>query len=162
MAMPLTRKHLKDGQKPAAIPLYGIGALLDRAARAFTNVMTARLRPHRITIGQWKHLRTLWEEDGLTQVELCRRLGIQKASSTSVLGSLMRRKLVHRLRDSQDKRKFKIYLTAEGRSLRQTLTDIVAGLNRESRKGLAERDVLAFFRVGRAIAENLKPGGRDR
>jgi hypothetical protein len=31
----------------------------------------------------------------------------------------------------------------------------VAGVNRDARHGLTERDVMAFFAVGRAIVKNL-------
>jgi DNA-binding MarR family transcriptional regulator len=149
-------RHSPSGK----VPLYGIGALLSGSARAFSRVLQARLAPQRVTIGQWSHLRTLWEEDGLTQVELCRRIGIQKASSTSVLNGLVRRALVRRVRDAHDRRKFRIYLTPAGYALRRKLTAIVVAVNREARAGLSEAEMIAFFRIGRAIGRNLAGSGR--
>ena len=51
-----------------------------------------------VTFSQFQHLRHLWDDNGLTQAELSRRIGIETPSSTSVLDSLDKAGLVRRER----------------------------------------------------------------
>jgi hypothetical protein len=67
---------------PARPPKTGIGMLLRDADSAFNRYLTAQLAVHGVTFGQFQHLRNLWVEDGLTQAELSRRIGIEMASSS--------------------------------------------------------------------------------
>jgi DNA-binding MarR family transcriptional regulator len=139
------------------IPRHGFGAALNLAARVFMQAMQQRFAPHGIAVLEWTHLRFLSHEDGITQAELCRRIGIQKPSSTVMLNRLVRRKFVRRERDPTDSRQFNLYLTREGRAMRDILEPIAAGLNKEARLGMPERDVAAFFRVAHAIIANCAP-----
>src|SRR6266581_7069717 len=86
-------------------PKTGIGMLLRDANAAFNRYLRARLAVHGVTFGQFQHLRNLWVENGLTQAELSRRIGIEMASSTAILDSLEAERLVSRLRNATDRRK---------------------------------------------------------
>ena len=68
--------------------------LLDRAARGAPR-----------HLGQFQHLRNLWVENGLTQAELSRRIGIEMASSTAILDSLEAAKFITRVRNTTDRRR---------------------------------------------------------
>ena len=95
---------------PARPPKTGIGMLLRDADAAFNRYLTAQLAVHGVTFGQFQHLRNLWVENGLTQAELSRRIGIEMASSTAILdfargGETHHPDAQHR-RPSQDQRFF--------------------------------------------------------
>ena len=82
--------------------------LLRDADTAFNRYLTAQLAVHGVTFGQFQHLRNLWVENGLTQAELSRRIGIEMASSTAILDSLEADEAHHpraqRRRPPQDQR----------------------------------------------------------
>ena len=69
--------------------------LLRDADTAFNRYLTAQLAVHGVTFGQFQHLRNLWVENGLTQAELSRRIGIEMASSTAILDCARSRKAHH-------------------------------------------------------------------
>src|SRR4051794_4848924 len=91
------------------VPAIGLGMLLRTADMTFNRALREELASHDVTFSQFQHLRQLWEADGLTQVELSRRIGIQMASSTSVLDSLECRRLIRRVRQSKDRRKINVF-----------------------------------------------------
>lgn len=74
-----------------------------------------------VPAGAWIFLRAIWEEDGLTQREIARRVGIQEAATGAALDKLERSGLIARTRNAQDRRKINVRLTPQGLDLRQEL-----------------------------------------
>src|SRR3712207_8826465 len=68
-------------------------------------------------VGQEMVLIELWETDGLRGGELAERLGVEPPTVTKMLRRLERCGLLERRQDPNDARSFRVYLTAEGRSL---------------------------------------------
>src|SRR3546814_9049923 len=120
----------------ATPPDVGLGILLREANIAFNRVLRARRAEHGVTFGQFQHLRHLWDEDGLSQAELSRRIGIERASSTAVLDSLEAAGLIRRERDAADRRRLIVFPTPQGRSLRGDLWACARAANADARPGL--------------------------
>jgi len=133
-------------------PKTGIGMLLRDADAAFNRYLTAQLAAHGVTFSQFQHLRNLWVEDGLTQAELSRRIGIEMASSTAVLDSLESEKLVSRVRNAADRRKINVFLTPTGAALEAPLRNTELPSNRRLPTGCFFRERCPF-----AIARCEKP-----
>lgn len=152
----------KRVRKPPALPERGMGRLLRQCYRAFAYGLQKQLAPHKVTTSQWLHLRALWEEDGLSQGEISRRIGIEKASSTAVLDSLEQRKFIRRLRNKSDRRKTNVFLTPTGRALKATLLPCAVAMTAQARQGLTPEEVLTFLRVLETMIENLLPPERQR
>src|SRR5690606_16542704 len=66
------------------VPNIGLGQLLREADMVFNRALRDELAKHNVTFSQYQHLRQLWQDDGLAQNELSRRIGIETASSTTV------------------------------------------------------------------------------
>jgi DNA-binding MarR family transcriptional regulator len=154
---------------PARLPKTGIGMLLRDADSAFNRYLTAQLAVHGVTFGQFQHLRNLWVEDGLTQAELSRRIGIEMASSTAILDSLEAAKLITRVRNAADRRKINVLLTPGGAALEKALMACAADANKRASKGLSQAEVAHLFALAGQIIENFKtlraaaaPRGRVR
>jgi MarR family transcriptional regulator, organic hydroperoxide resistance regulator len=145
-----------------AIPRIGLGMLLRTADMTFNRAMRDELAAHGITFSQFQHLFRLWESDGLTQVELSRRIGIQMASSTSVLDSLERNGLIRRVRQSKDRRKINVFLTPAGAALEKPLTACAAGVNARARRGLSAAEVAMLFGIVEKITKNLNGRNEER
>lgn len=95
-----------------------------------------------ITAEQWSILYYLWLEEGLTQQELANFTFRDKPSITRLINNLERMGLVIRVNDKQDRRSNLIYLTKEGRKLKDvgmqqavlTINESVAGIDSENLK----------------------------
>jgi DNA-binding MarR family transcriptional regulator len=130
--------------------------LLRDADTAFNRYLTARLAAHGVTFGQFQHLRNLWVEDGLAQGELSRRIGIEVASSTAILDSLESAKLITRVRNTTDRRKVNVLLTAAGAALEAPLMACAADANKQASKGLTKAEVQQLFAIAGQIIENFR------
>src|ERR1700721_902510 len=69
---------------------------------------------------------SLWRKDGLNQQEIADRTLRDKSSMTYLLDNLIKRKLVKRLADENDRRNKLILLTKEGLALKDILYPWVA------------------------------------
>jgi DNA-binding MarR family transcriptional regulator len=98
----------------------------------------------------------LWVQDGLTQAELSRRIGIEMASSTAILDALEGEKLVTRVRNAADRRKINVFLTPAGAALERPLMACAAAANRRASKGLGKAEVAQLFAIAGQIIENFK------
>jgi DNA-binding MarR family transcriptional regulator len=137
------------------LPEVGIGMLLRRADMAFNRLLRDKLAVHDITFSQFQHLLKLWAEDGLNQAELSRRIGIEKASSTTVLDALDQRGLIRRVRDAGDRRKINVFLTASGAALRPKLRAAAKLANTIARHGLSPAEVLTLFELVERVTNNI-------
>ncbi len=141
---------------PARPPKTGIGMLLREADAAFNRYLTAQLAGHGVTFGQFQHLRNLWVEDALTQTELSRRIGIEMASSTTILDSLEADGLITRVRNAADRRKLNVFLTPAGAALETPLMACAADANKRASKGLSKREMAQLFAIAGQVIENFK------
>ena len=142
-----------------ADPTNSIGYLTRIAFRAFSRALEARTTPHGVSAGQWRFLRVLWREDGLTQRELSRRVGMREPTTVIALKSLERSGFVVRRKYVEDRRKVHVFLTPQARALQPVLLPAVAEVNAIALAGLskAEADSLrkALIQVGRNLASDL-------
>lgn len=139
-----------------ADPTNSIGYLTRIAFRAFSRALEVRTTPHGVSSGQWRFLRVLWQEDGITQRELSRRVGMREPTTVIALKSLERSGFVIRTKSLEDRRKVHVFLTPEAKALQATLLPAVAEVNAVALAGLtpAEIEILrrALTRVGRNLA----------
>ena len=109
-----------------------------------------------ITIEQWSVLYHLWKEDGMSQQELCQATFRDKPSITRLVDNLEKQKIVKRIADKTDRRKNKIYLTAEGKSLQdKTMEQANITLN-EALEGVGDEYVDVAKQVLQIVYNNLK------
>ena len=106
-----------------------IGFLMHGTAREMRALLRNRLRAEGIDLSVWFYLRVLWEEDGITQKELTKRVGDVQPSSVAALRSLEAMEFVTLERDAGDKRKIRITLTRQGRAIKRRLLRIAAEVN---------------------------------
>lgn len=118
-------------------PGQSVGYLMRETHRAFLRALGGRISRHGVSIGMWFFLRALWEEDGLTQRELSRRVSMMEPTTATALESMERRGLISRTRNSRDRRKINIRLTDRGRRLREVLLPYAMEVNRVALAGVA-------------------------
>ena len=113
-----------------------LGYLVRETHRAFTRSLQARIAPHGITIGMWFFLRALWEEDGISQRTLSQRVRMMEPTTVTALRNMERRGLVRRVRNQSDRRVINVFLTPQGRALREVLLPHAATVNAVAASGL--------------------------
>jgi DNA-binding MarR family transcriptional regulator len=126
MAGQKARKRTRKSDQPVGEkqmhPDYdSFGFLVRHAYRTFVKALAFELEPFGLSTGQWSALRILWDEEGMSQVELADLMRVEKASLTSILASMEHRGLITRLRSRDDGRKIYIYLTPKGKQLKRTV-----------------------------------------
>jgi DNA-binding MarR family transcriptional regulator len=93
--------------------------LMVQVIRTHRRQIANMLSEHGLYVGQEMVLNFLWEQDGLTMSELVDRLDIKPPSATKMIGRMAQASLVETRPSSTDARVKQVFLTAEGRRLRQ-------------------------------------------
>jgi DNA-binding MarR family transcriptional regulator len=138
-----------------ADPINSIGYLTRIAFRAFSRALEVRTSPHGVSSGQWRFLRVLWREDGLTQRELSRRVGMREPTTVIALKSLERSGFVTRQKSVEDRRKAHVFLTPQARALEAVLLPAVAEVNAIALAGLSEVEIAVLRKALSQVGRNL-------
>lgn len=124
--------------------------LLARASHQVSREFHAQLKPHGMTIAEWRVLATLVDGDGLSLGELADAVLFKQSSLTKAIDRMERDGLVKRLPGAGDRRRIRIVITSRGAAaVRRLLT----------RAKLHEARILATYRPEEV--ENLKRILRD-
>lgn len=132
-----------------------LGFVVNRTAQRLAAALGRALAPHDVTPQQWAVLNRLWEADGLSQQDLAERTFKDPANTTRILDKLERKGLVARRPDPDDRRVQLIFLTDEGRRLREVLVPLAQDLLARSTAGVTAAEQATAMRVLRRIDENL-------
>ncbi len=132
-----------------------VGYVIRSTHLTFAKYLRNRLQPFKVTPGQWYFLRALWEEEGLSQRELSRRVRTTEPTTVSALRLLERNGLIDRVRNTQDRRTINIFLTPKGRDLKDILLPGVLELNRLATEGLSSEEVHDAFRLLNKMQQNV-------
>jgi DNA-binding MarR family transcriptional regulator len=134
-----------------------IGFLVRDLNRAIQRHLQARLQAHGVAPGAWYFLRVLWEEDGITQSDLARRVGMMEPTAVIALRGIEAQGWIHRERSGTDRRKVHIFLTPEGRALRQTLLPEAHAVNGMAAEQLSSDEVQMFRALLRRARRGFPP-----
>ncbi|RZS84256.1 MarR family winged helix-turn-helix transcriptional regulator [Pigmentiphaga kullae] len=120
---------------------HGIGFLVRHVHKAFARVLAERLGPYGVTSAQWTVLRSLWQEDCCSQVDLAANIRVEKASLTQILSSLERQGLIVRERSDTDRRRWLVSLTDQGRALEPLLLPFAGEIDRLASTGFSKKEL---------------------
>ncbi|BCW87273.1 Transcriptional regulator SlyA [Alphaproteobacteria bacterium SO-S41] len=138
-----------------------LGFLTRIAFRSFSRALELRTQPHGVSSGQWRFLRVLWQEDGLTQRELSRRVGMREPTTVIALKSLEKSGFVRREQSTEDRRRVHVYLTPVAKRLEKKLLPAVAEVNEIATAGLTPKEVDQLRRLLIKIGMNLAAESQD-
>ena len=126
-----------------------LGYLVNLAGRLIGRALDRRLAEHGVSLGQFPLLLALWEEEGLTQSEIARRLDIEQPTVANTLKRMERDGLIAAAPDPLHARRVLIRLTARGRALEAALKAEALQINGKAAAQLSPQD-LADFRAALA------------
>ncbi len=145
-------------RKPAEYyknPENSIGYLTRIVFRNFSRLLERHTLQHEISAGQWRFLRQLWIEDGITQRELSERVGMREPTTVVALKGLEAAKLVRREKSKTDRRKIHIYLTPFAKSLEAELAPLNAAVHAVATAGMSDEEVETLRALLRRVIANL-------
>lgn len=94
------------------------------ASRIITSLYTPYLKPLGLTYTQYILFLVLWERDGLTVGEICKRLMLDSGTLSPILKKLRQQEYIEKKQSTSDERSFIITLTEKGRELQIKAKDI--------------------------------------
>lgn len=149
-----------DEKKSSILPLgRSFGNNLRHVNRLIQRDLGIRIASLNISIGQWYALRTLWNSDGLTQIDLAKESGVAGPAMVIAVRSLLAMGLVSRQRHASDQRKYIITLTEKGRSLETAALQAAIDANGAALEGISNEDIEICMRVLGKAHENLLASG---
>ena len=109
-----------------------------------------------ITFEMLEVMACLWKKDGINQQELADLTLRDKSSMTYLLDNLVKRKMVKRVEDENDRRNKLIYLTKEGKDLREQLQPWVAEVYEMASVDADINDLKSSLLLIKKMINNLK------
>lgn len=143
------------------LPENSIGYLSRVMFRSFSRALERRTLEHGVSAGQWRFLRQLWREDGITQRELSARVGMREPTTVVALKSLEAAGLVRREKSEVDRRKIYIHLTDHAKALEDVLVPMNAEVHDLATAGLSDAEVEVLQSLLRRVIANLAPEAKD-
>ena len=142
-------------------PIDSVGYLLRIAFRSFSRALERRTLTFGVTSGQWRFMRVLWVEDGLTQIELSRRVGMREPTTVAALNGSELAGYVVRRRSATDRRKVHVHLTARAKKLKAKLLPFVTEVNALGLKGFTPQQIVQLRKSLQRIIDNLSVDDGD-
>lgn len=140
------------------------GYLINRASRTIRKCLNQELSSRGFTIGgeQFAVLVHLWDRDGQTQQELADELSKDKTTMTRLINGIETIALIMRVRDKNDERRRRIFLTRKGRILMEELTAVAQEILISAQAGINEKDMAICKDVLSRVHETLSGRLRRR
>ena len=130
------------------VPLArSVGYHVRQLAETWQDAMDQHAAANGVTISQWRYLRELWEEDGLSTGELTRRVGRQGPTTVVAVQLLEKAGLVTISKSDEDRRKSFIHLTRRGQRLAANMSPLIRDVNDQAMADLTESETLTFKRL---------------
>lgn len=121
-----------------------LGYLVNQLARLFAQRLERRFAAHSVPLGQFPLLLVLWEEEGVTQSEIARRLDFEQPTVANTLKRMKRDGLVEMAPDASNRRQVLITLTEKAWRLREPLTAEARKVNEEAAAFLSDGNLGTF------------------
>ena len=95
-------------------------------------------------------------EDGAAAMKIGPLMGLEARSLTRLLNSMEEKGLIYREVDKKDKRSVKVYLTREGKKMKEKSRETVLRFNEGVREEISEQKLNVFFEVVKSINQVIE------
>lgn len=136
-------------------PENSIGYLARIVFRSFSRLLERGTLTHDVSAGQWRFLRQLWREDGITQRQLSERVGMREPTTVVALKGLEKAGFITRKKTLEDRRKTFIHLTPHAKKLELVLAPMNAGVHEVATRGMTDAEVETLQSLMRRVIDNL-------
>ncbi|MGR5093979.1 MarR family winged helix-turn-helix transcriptional regulator [Vibrio maritimus] len=131
------------------------GWLLNVVANHAAKEFDKRLKDNGLTLALWPTLMCLWEKEGVTQREIAQMSKVESSTTTRTLDKLETLGLVERKPDPESRRSFRIYLTDEGKALKDKVIHLPVEVNRELLEDLDSAEQATLISLLQKLVDKL-------
>lgn len=139
-----------------------LGYQVNHLARLLEQLLRLRIEGHGVVPGQFAQLLALYEEEPLTQRELCERVRIEQSTMAYTLQRMERGGLIERTADPDDGRRVQITLTPKARALEDTLAVAAREVNDAATSGMSEAEIATLMSGVERMIKNLEAARQGR
>ena len=129
--------------------------LLKKANRLLIKKANELLKPYGITHAYTYFLMELYQQDGLTQSEMHKCIGIEQPTAVRTLDRMERDGLILREQSPTDRRALFIKLTDKGKRYKENILGCAKELNDFTLRGFTDNDRALFNQLINRINSNL-------
>jgi MarR family transcriptional regulator, transcriptional regulator for hemolysin len=137
-------------------PKRQLVAQLVESSRLLRNYIDHRAKENGTTRAQWIVLFRLRQQEGLSQVDLADVLELQPISLVRLLDRLVEHGLLERRHDPKDRRANRLFLTARGRDLVDSLDSLRDAIAADVLAGIPDEAIETSLAALRDIKERIK------
>lgn len=132
-----------DGLKPPKkiVRDESTGWMIKTAASWIDKQLNVGLKSTGISRGQFAIMMVLLEEDGLTQVDIGRRIAMPGYATSRNIDDLEKRDFVKRLPHESSRRSHRIHITPQGKELAPCLFELVDNIGEQLHEVFDEKEV---------------------
>jgi len=131
-----------------------IGKYLSIINRKGNVFITKEISKFGIGSGQVMFLMELYKKDGISQEELSEGLNIDKATTCRAIKKLEEAEFLTRVKDKNDKRAYKLYLTQKSKDMENSIRDVLRICEDHISKNLSEEEVKTLAMILKKICIN--------
>lgn len=132
-----------------------IGFLMSDVSRMMRRRFDERARSSGATGAQWRTLKILERREGINQGQLAELLEVEPITACRMIDRLEEAGLVERRRDPDDRRAWRIFLTAKARPVLAELHVVAEAMIEELLQGLGTRERDELVRALGVMRANL-------
>jgi len=146
-----------DGQANSFELERAIGFFVNRTAYVMSEEVARRFQEqgYKLSAQDFGILFRLWKQDGLTQVQMAALMMRDKTTITRRLDGLVKKGLIERRVDENDRRLFRIHLKDEGKRATEKLMGVVDAFQGEVLSEVPAEDRAATVRTLKKIIETV-------
>jgi len=131
------------------------GFLVTDVTRLMRKIFDRRAARFDLTRAQWRALKRVHHEQGLTQNELAEYLEMEPIAVGRVIDRLQNAGFIARRADPQDRRCWRLHLTAKADDVVDDMEQISAELFKQAQRGIAPADMKTMLDVFTRMKQNL-------
>ena len=131
------------------------GFLVTDVTRLMRKHFDRRAERFNLTRAQWRALKRLNHGEGMRQNELAEFLEMEPSAVGRVIDRLQKAGFVERRADPNDRRAWRLYLTARAHAVVDDMESISSGLFRDAQKGISAADLKTMISVLARMKDNL-------
>ena len=138
------------------------GFLVTDVTRLMRKVFDRRAARFGLTRAQWRALKRVSHEQGLTQNELAEYLEMEPIAVGRVIDRLQKASFIERRADPQDRRVWRLHITTKAHDVVDDMEQISSELFKQAQRGIAVADMKIMLEVFTRMKQNLVALDRSR
>ncbi|MEG6615261.1 MarR family transcriptional regulator [Peptococcaceae bacterium 1198_IL3148] len=132
-----------------------LGFILNRTNTKMKNSLLHSFKEYGVTPEQWAVLNRLWVQEGLSPKVLAQLTSKDQPTTVRMLSKLEKKGYIWRQVNPKDNRSFLIYLTSEGKQLKNKLYPLAFEALDKAISGISEKEIELVKTVLNKIYRNL-------